>query len=96
MDAFVAIPDATAYDAMRMLAEEGIVAGESGAAGLGGLIALRDDPARAEALGIDADARVLLLVTEADTDPEAYRRAVGATAEEVRRRAGPFPGGAPS
>jgi diaminopropionate ammonia-lyase len=96
MDAFVAIPDATAYDAMRMLAEEGIVAGESGAAGLGGLIALRDDPARAEALGIDADARVLLLVTEADTDPEAYRRAVGATAEEVRRRAGPLPGGAPS
>lgn len=87
MDAFIAIPDAAAYHAMRMLADEGIVAGESGAAGLGGLIALRDAPGRAEALGIDADTRVLLLVTEADTDPEAYRRAVGATADEVRRRA---------
>lgn len=96
MDAFVAIPDAAAHDAMRMLAEVGIVAGESGAAGLGGLIALRDHPERAQALGIDADTRVLVVVTEADTDPGAYRRAVGATADEVRRRAEGRSLGAPS
>jgi len=87
MDAFVSIPDEAAYEAMRMLAQQGIVAGESGAASLGGLISVLDEPARDETLGIHADSRILIIVTEADTDPEAYTRAVGATSDEVRRRA---------
>lgn len=87
MDAFVAIPDETAYQAMRLLAQEGIVAGESGAAGLGGLIAILAEPERAQALGLQGDSRVVIVVTEADTDPASYRRAVGASADEVRTRA---------
>lgn len=86
MDAFVSIPDEAAYEAMRMLAQQGIVAGESGAAGLGGLIAVLDEPRRAEELGIHSESRILIIVTEADTDPEAYTRVVGATSDEVRRR----------
>ena len=40
IDAFIAIPDERAREAMRALASEGIVAGETGAAGLAGLIEL--------------------------------------------------------
>jgi diaminopropionate ammonia-lyase len=56
---------------MRLLAEAGVVSGESGAAGLGGLLAAR------EALALPADARVLLVSTEGATDPAAYERIVG-------------------
>lgn len=68
--AFLAIPDTAAIDAMRRLAAHGIVAGESGAAGLAGLLAL-DPPARA-ALGLGPGSRVLLFNTEGATDPALY------------------------
>jgi diaminopropionate ammonia-lyase len=42
VDIFLAIEDSPALDAMRLLAGVGIDSGESGAAGLAGLIALRD------------------------------------------------------
>ena len=81
---FVAIPDVRAEDAMRLLAEDGVVSGESGAAGLGGLLeALAGPRARKyrARLGMGAASSVLILSTEGATDPEAYARIVGHDAD---------------
>ncbi|WP_375425007.1 diaminopropionate ammonia-lyase [uncultured Friedmanniella sp.] len=71
-DVFVAIDDAWTDTAMRALAAVGVVAGESGAAGLGALLAAADQPALAAAVGLDANASVLVVNTEGATDPENY------------------------
>jgi diaminopropionate ammonia-lyase len=80
-DGYSTIEDHYAEEAMRLLAGEGIISGESGAAGLGGLIALlKEAPSFAEGkLELKDDAHVLVINTEADTDPEGYRRIVGKT-----------------
>ncbi len=75
--AFMAIPDAAAIDCMRLLAENGIVAGELGVAGLAGFLLAAADPAARETLGLDANSRVLLFSTEGATDPVLYARIVG-------------------
>lgn len=89
---FLAVDDDYAKAAMRRLAggtggdasvvaegDASVVAGESGAAGLAGLLALCQEPglesARKE-LGLGKNSRVLILNTEGDTDPENYRRIV--------------------
>ncbi len=71
---FVTITDDQVADAMRLLAADGIVSGESGAAGLGGLLAHRD------ALGINESDSVLVISTEGATDPANYRAIVGVQA----------------
>ncbi|HEV7128754.1 MAG TPA: diaminopropionate ammonia-lyase, partial [Ktedonobacterales bacterium] len=79
IDTFAAIDDEWAIAAMRALATEGIVAGETGAAGLAGLLALLTDPASINApeqLGITASTHALVLCTEGATDPVAYQRLV--------------------
>jgi diaminopropionate ammonia-lyase len=77
VDLFVAVDDERAREAMRLLAHSGVVAGETGAAGLAGLLDLLHGPERARAtLGIDETTRVLLFITEGATDPEAYRAIV--------------------
>jgi diaminopropionate ammonia-lyase len=74
---FMTIPDRAAVDAMRLLADAArsgtrIIAGESGGAGLAGLIeASRDPDARAE-LRLDRESRVLVFGTEGATDPVLY------------------------
>jgi diaminopropionate ammonia-lyase len=68
-DWFVAVDDDAARDAMRALARQGIVAGETGAAALAGLAAARGV--------LDRSATALLLCTEGATDPVAYREIVG-------------------
>ena len=74
--AFVAVPDAAAIATMGALAELGIVAGESGAAGLAGLLlAAADDDARAK-IGLTPHSRVLCFNTEGATDPSLYERLV--------------------
>jgi diaminopropionate ammonia-lyase len=83
VDVYLAVPDDLAREAMRQLAEAGIVSGESGAAGLAGLLAALEDPAAREALHLDGGARVLLLNTEGATDPDAYVEIVGRSPEEV-------------
>ncbi len=75
--AFIAIPDEAAVQAMRDLAQLGIVSGESGAAGFAALIWAANDPAARNALALDAASRVLLFSTEGATDPELYRSLVG-------------------
>ncbi|MGH7507005.1 MAG: diaminopropionate ammonia-lyase, partial [Longimicrobiales bacterium] len=77
-DAFVAIPDAAAVFAMRRLArpvtgDAPVVAGESGAAGIGALLALGGDDDARRRLGLGPDARVLCINTEGATDPEIWR-----------------------
>ncbi len=75
-DLVVAVPDSAARAAMRDLAAAGVVAGESGAAGLAGMTAL----AAAGTGRPGPGDRVLLIVTEGATDPAAYREIVGAAA----------------
>jgi diaminopropionate ammonia-lyase len=79
IDAFIAIPDEQAREAMRALARIGIVAGETGAAGLAGLFELLNGPENAryrEPLTIGENTQALVIVTEGATDPESYRRIV--------------------
>ncbi len=71
IDAFVAVEDADAEEAMRTLAGVGVVSGESGAAGLAGLLAFGDQ------LSLRPEDTVLVVSTEGATDPEAYDRVVG-------------------
>lgn len=77
---FLAIPDERAREAMRALAAEGIVAGETGAAGLAGLIEILTGDGNRKyrsALGVTDETRAILLVTEGATDPAAYQQIVG-------------------
>jgi diaminopropionate ammonia-lyase len=64
LDGVVAIDDAAAQAAIGRLAALGLGAGPSGAAGLGGLLALADVPGARERLGLSSASRVLVLVTE--------------------------------
>jgi diaminopropionate ammonia-lyase len=77
IDVHVAVEDERVGEATRLLARDGIVAGETGAGALAGMLAVAGgagmEQARA-ALRLDGDASVLLLCTEGATDPEAYRR----------------------
>lgn len=81
---FLVIEDRHAADAMRRLAfpvagDPAIVAGESGAAGLAGLLALLREPGLAPAreyLRLGPASRVLVINTEGATDPVGYAKAV--------------------
>jgi diaminopropionate ammonia-lyase len=84
-DLFLTIQDDWSLDAMRRFAnplpgDAPVVAGESGAAGLAGLLALMEHPpftpAR-EFLQLGPGSTVLVIVTEADTDPDSWRRITG-------------------
>ena len=67
LDGVVAIDDGAARAAIDRLAALGLASGPSGAAGLGGLLALADVPGARERLGLSATSRVLVLNTEAAT-----------------------------
>jgi diaminopropionate ammonia-lyase len=82
LDAYVAVPDDRVAEAMALLAHDGIVAGETGAGGLVGMIALISEPQAAPVaaeLGLGSDSTVLLLCTEGATDPEGYERLLRST-----------------
>lgn len=87
-DAFMTVGEEDAREAMRRLADPvagdpPVVAGESGGAGLAGLLrALRDDEAR-RSLGLDGSSRVLLINTEGATDRGRYEAIVGRLPEDV-------------
>ena len=84
-DALMAVPDHWAERAMRRLAtpsggDVAVVAGESGAASVAGLLAMTFDPALApvaEHLRLARRPRVLVWSTEGATDPEGWARVVG-------------------
>ena len=85
VDAFIAVPDAWAEVAMRRLAtpcgtDPIVIAGESGAAGVAGLMALMEDPLYAAVrnhVGLGPGSRVLAWSTEGATDPDGWERVVG-------------------
>lgn len=77
VDTFVAVDDELAREAMRLLARDGIVSGESGAAGLAGLLDRR------EQLGLNGGMTVLTISTEGATDPVGYEAIVGSQPEAV-------------
>jgi diaminopropionate ammonia-lyase len=76
IDLLVAVDDEPAREAMRLAAESGIESGETGAAGLGGLLEiLRTGGAEVRrTLGIGRETRILLFNCEGATDRDAYRR----------------------
>jgi diaminopropionate ammonia-lyase family len=88
VDFFVKISDAQAEQAMRMLADGvagdvPLVSGESGAAGLAGLMVLMADSSLAERVRLDVNSRVLLLNTEGATAPGVYAAITGRSADRV-------------
>ncbi len=78
--AFVSIDDTFTVEAMRLLAREGLVSGESGAAGLAALLAIHREKG---GTFLKPDERILLINTESDTDPVAYEKIVGRSSTEV-------------
>lgn len=82
-DAFMTVTDAEAEAAMRRLAAEKVVGGESGVAGLAGFRLVAAHPEWRTALGIDQTSRILCYGTEGATDPAVYTAIVGRSPEEV-------------
>lgn len=85
VDAFVEIEDDWARRAMRSLAEAGLVAGETGAAGLGGLLGLlcsEEEQHARQSLGIDEETRVLVFNCEGATDPASYAQIMASTGDD--------------
>ena len=85
---YATLADTYAVQGMRwfadpVLPDPPIVSGETGAAGLGLLLAAQKSAAIWEALGLGHGSRVLILGSEGDTDPEIYRQIVGKSAPQV-------------
>ena len=89
-DGFMTVGEDVAVTVMRRLADPlpgdpAIVAGESGGAGLAGLLTVLRDPALASKLRIGRDARVLVVNTEGATDPALYEKIVGRSPQAIGR-----------
>ena len=81
-DAFMTVTDDQGVQAMRSFAypkppDPAIVAGESGGAGLAGLLSVAGTDRDRETIGLSASSRVLLFNTEGATAPATYRKLVG-------------------
>lgn len=89
VDLFLAIPDDYAIKAMQDLYfpfknDTQVFAGESGAAGLGGLLALTNEESLEEIrerIGLGEESRVLVFNTEGVTDPESFDDLIGREVE---------------
>lgn len=89
-DAFMTVDEEGAVAVMNRLArpsgsDPAIVSGESGGAGLAGLIRALAAPEMRSALGLDANSRVLVINTEGATDPGRYAELVGLRPEDVAK-----------
>ena len=80
IDAFLAISDASAQEAVRLLARHGITAGETGAAGLAALIAC---PQAGKLVDGHDPTCGLVIITEGATDPISYANALASVTPEV-------------
>ena len=89
---FVSMPDSIAEKGMRVLAsplpgDAKIVSGESGAAPLGFVCEILENPVMQdikETIGLGPDSRILCISTEGDTDKASYRRIVLAMIPDSR------------
>ncbi|MFC0281513.1 diaminopropionate ammonia-lyase [Falsigemmobacter intermedius] len=91
-DGFMTVEEEDAVAVMRRLAfplpgDPAVVAGESGGAGLAGVMAALRDSDLCARIGLDARARVLVINTEGATDPEVYRQLTGADPHDIRTKA---------
>lgn len=89
-DAALQIDDDAAADSMRLLANDRygdgpLVAGESGVAGLAGLLATAGNAAARQELCMDEHSRILVFGTEGASDPDTYHGIVGSRPEEICR-----------
>ncbi|MDJ1156684.1 diaminopropionate ammonia-lyase [Chelatococcus sp. SYSU_G07232] len=87
-DAFMTVDEEDAVAAMNRLArpvgdDPAIVAGESGGAGLAGLMRAAADPAMRARLAVDAKSHVFIVNTEGATDPSRYAALVGMAPADV-------------
>jgi diaminopropionate ammonia-lyase len=90
-DAFMTVDEDDAVSVMNRLARPGgndpaIVAGESGGAGLAGLIRAAADPEIRAALHLNEASHVFVINTEGATDPERYAELVGMAPDVVATR----------
>lgn len=91
-DGFMTVDDEMAPKVMRRLAnpvagDPPIVSGESGGAGLGGLLTALREPKLAAQIGLGLEARVLVINTEGATDPMLYQEIVGKSPDAVLTQA---------
>lgn len=87
-DAFMTVDEEDAVSVMNRLArpvgdDPAIVSGESGGAGLAGLIRAAGHKDMRATLGLDANSRVLIINSEGATDPGRYAELVGMAPGEV-------------
>ena len=86
VDGYIAVEDEWAYEAIRALArpdgtDEAIAAGASGAASVAGLMATLADAAAGDFqadLGLGSTSRIMVIVSEAVTEPAIFDRALAA------------------
>jgi len=86
--AFMDVPDEAAIEAMRRLArplgsDPAIVAGESGSAGVAGLMEACTGHKLLQSVGLQKDSMVLVFISEGATAPRRYRELVGLDPEAV-------------
>ncbi|PRY83093.1 diaminopropionate ammonia-lyase [Donghicola tyrosinivorans] len=92
-DGFMTVGEQTAPAVMRLLAnpqgdDPAIVAGESGAVGLAGAMAVLGNPELSAKIGLGASSRLLFINTEGATDPALYQQIVGRSPAEVAAQTG--------
>jgi diaminopropionate ammonia-lyase len=93
-DGFMTVDDADAVAVMNRLArpvggDPAIVAGESGGAGLAGLVRAASMPEVRAKLGLTAMSRAFVINTEGATDPARYAELVGESPERVAGKSAP-------
>lgn len=90
-DAFMTVEEDDAVAVMKRLAQPlgddpAIVSGESGGAGLAGLIRAAGDSHMRASLGLDRQSRALVINSEGATDPGRYAELVGVAPDEVLKQ----------
>lgn len=76
---FLAIPDPPAIEAMKAAyrTEPSLIIGETGIAGLAGILVAARDPAIRQSLGLDGQAKVVAVACEGATDLAVFNRLTG-------------------
>lgn len=91
IDWAISIPDEAAEIAMRQLAfpssnDQAIVSGESGAAGLAGLLEILKSPEHCDQIKLNTHSTILLINSEGATAPSVYEKIVGRSALEITKQ----------